>query len=331
MKLLLLLAALQPVPPELGRSYLAAVTRGDSLYARRLYPAALTAYRQANELVPSEPGALVGIGWTLLKTGAYFEAETTLSEVLMAVPDHSLARQGLELLPRPYRFKLTTAYTSELEAGLRTLAGFIEYNHRSQTTVTLGFQSTSQNADCRGLHSVLVLCRRLKYPWSARLDLFTLSEWNDPRYWKVIYAPSLAASRGVSSAGITLIGWNSLQVLELQAHLSQGFPSGFSLSLIASVNRSQNRWGWLLPLQASLRPLARLEARASFGLGSIANHVDLAVPVVYSQPQRLTRSMRAGVVVHPVAWFSLFGFVAWESYDGGETRLFPSLTVSARH
>jgi hypothetical protein len=134
--------------------------------------------------------------------------------------------------------------------------------------------------------------------------------------------------------GTPLVGWDRLDVFGLQLSARQRLPYRFSLGLAPVVNRTKQRFGWLIPVEIGYAPWRWLQAQAGASLGSIANHADLAVPVLYNQPERLLSQVRAGAeysglrVQRAGLSFKLSGYVAWERYDNSLQRLFPSLALA---
>jgi hypothetical protein len=87
--------------------------------------------------------------------------------------------------------------------------------------------------------------------------------------------------------------------------------------------------GVFVPLYAEypLRPW--LSAKVTVGFGSIADHVDLDIPVLYSQSQRFTATARAGLNAALARRYRTALFGAWEQYQGA-SRAYGSLTLSVR-
>lgn len=313
---------------QTGAGYLAEVGRADSLYYAGRHHAALVRYRAAHELVPSEPGPLVGIGWTMLQLGRYHEAETTLQRVLASHPDNVAARQGLALIPGRHRFKLTGHAALGMAPRSLTAAGFVNYVHHHRTSVTAGLQYVRPDSSWQGFNTVLVLYRQLAFPWSARLDLVTMSSTEDPRYWQVVYAPAVSRSIGEADAGITLVGWNSLQVFGFQLHARLPLASGLSVSTTPALNSSSGTFGWFVPAALSWQPWSFARLRALAGTGSILNHVDLDVPTAYDGPVPFTFSSRLGIDLFPAAGWTVSVFGAVERYAGEPLRSYASVTLS---
>ena len=317
------------VAADLGEQYLAAVNRADSLYGAGRLRAALAGYRQAYDLVPSEPGAKVGIGWTLLRMGRCPEAESTFRQVLEERPETDAARQGLAALPLEYRYGLTLAASVAPNQG-SFFTGFAEYNHFYRTTVALGLQSTNVKKQFQGFNTSLVVYRRLAWPWSFRFDFLTLSSANDPRYWRLVYAPALGVRMREWDMHAALVGWDWLGTIGIQLR-ARGPAAGGLVALAApAFNLVRGKPGWFLPVGAEYPPLPWLTVRLTAGYGSIADHVDLDVPILYSQTERLVATARAGAEAVFLRRWRAALFVAWERYDGGTDRAYGSLTLGVK-
>jgi hypothetical protein len=120
----------------------------------------------------------------------------------------AMARNGLERLPRSFRLRLTLSWT----AAPRPLpfscwAGFLEYSYHGATGVTLSIRNVTRS-DTQGLNGGIVVYHHLAFPWSARFDFYGLSSLNNPRYWQVVYAPSLARVINTTALRMTLVGWD---------------------------------------------------------------------------------------------------------------------------
>ena len=328
MSFFVLLLLAQPGPADLGRQYLTAIARADSLYRASRYEQALSEYRRAHRLIETEPGPLVGMGWTELRLGDFASAETAFRRVLAVQPNNARAREGRAQLPVSYRFKLTGTLTSG-RSSTRSFGGFLEYNHHFRTTVTFGFQSVAQESGWCGYNSVLVIYRRLRYPWSVRLDLFTLAATTDPRYWRMVYAPSLLRLFDGTPVRLTFIGWDRLNTVAVEAGTECRIAGRFTTAATPALNLSPGKPGWFLPLSLRFDILPWLGAKTLAGLGTIADYVDLEVPTLYNQSERLVATMRAGVDATVRRRFRAALFAAWERYDDRSNRFFVSLTLSA--
>jgi tetratricopeptide (TPR) repeat protein len=241
MTALLLLAQLC----ALDSQYLSAVNVADLRYAARDYPAALEYYTRARDLLPGDPGPGTVIGWILYKMGRFVEAESVFDEVLATYPEHERALEGRALVPRPYRLGLTGAVTGDFGTRL-TWFGFVEYNRRFVTTITFGFQGVKRDSGWSGFNTGLVVYHRLRYPWSARLDLYTLSALTDPRYWRMVYAPSVTRLVLGMPARLTLIGWDKLGTVGLEAWTERDVGAHFLVSGAPVFNADSGRAGWFV-------------------------------------------------------------------------------------
>jgi tetratricopeptide (TPR) repeat protein len=312
----------------LGDSYLAAVQLGDSLYDIGRYDRALESYETAHRLMPTEPGAQTGMGWSLLRMGRYDAAEAELRGVLARNPGWPTAAAGLEALPPDYRLKLTL--TGAAGPARANAGGFLQYNHRYRTTITAGLQWTRGDSAWQGWNSALVLYRRLAWPWAIRLDLFTLAAFNDPRYWRMVFAPGVTREVGEWQAGITVVAWDRLSTLAIQPRLTTPTRWRGRLGLAPVVNRGPAGFGWFLPLEVEWQALDPLKVRGGVGAGQIADHVDLDTPVLYNSTGALSVALRAGAELD-------FGrvrvglFAAAERHEGGRLQPFISAAVTGLH
>ncbi len=314
---------------DLGQEYLAAIGRADSLYQAGHYRAALESYESARDLMPTEPGPTVGIGWTHLRMGDYPEAESAFRQALAAVPGQATVRQGLALLPPRYRVKLTLSATGARDSA-KMLSGFVEYNYYYRTTVAFGFQTVDVRAQWQGFNTALVIYHRLTYPWSARLDFYTLSSARDPRYWRIVYAPALGRSFGDWAMRATLIGWDWLGTAGLQLSVQRTLGFGLNLEAAPAANLVRGKPGWFVPMTASYPVLPWLTFKAGAGYGSIADHADLEIVTFYTQAERLVATARAGADATVLKRYRLAGFAAWERYGNNTGRVYASLTLSVK-
>lgn len=313
---------------DLGADYAAEVSRGDSLYGRGDYLRALAAYETAHDLLPEEPGPLTGAGWCRLRMGDFPQAES-LFRAAMAIRPEPQARAGLGLLPLPYHLKLTGTWIDDFGAR-RSFSGFLEYNHHFRTTVTFGAQGVVRGSAWAGFNTAFVVYHRLRYPWSARFDFFTLSANQDPRYWRLVYAPSLGYKhRGWNLRG-TLVGWDRLGTAGLSLEGERTVRPGLLVGVTPALNVSGGKVGFLVPVNGEWAALPWLVAKASAGIGSISDHVDLDIPTLYNQTQRLTATARIGADLVPVPRLLLSVFGAWERYDDKTGGLFASLALSVK-
>jgi hypothetical protein len=337
--LFLLAAALAAVSAaDLGEQYVAAINHADSLYRAGKLQAALLGYELAHGLVPTEPGGAVGIGWSLLKMGLYPEAESVFRQVLADRPLVDEARQGLAALPLRYRYKLTLSGSVAPNQG-SFLTGFVEYNHFYRTTVALGFQGTNVKEQFQGFNTSLVVYRRLGYPWSLRFDFLTLSSANDPRYWRLVYAPTLrrrwspAAPVGQSGEWdlrATIVGWDWLGTLGVQLGAAGPAGGGLVAGATPAFNLVRGKPGWFVPVSARYPLLRWLTVTLAAGCGSIADHVDLDIPVLYSQSERFIGTARAGADAVFLERYRAALFFVWERFDGGTDRVYGSLTLGVK-
>ena len=314
---------------DAGDAYLAAVARADSLYgAGRLEPA-LAAYREARVLLPDAVGPRVGIAWTLLKLGEFASAESAFAGVLTAHPDNAAAREGLRALPRSYHWKFTGSFTDDF-GTTRVPAGFVEYNDRFRTTVTFGLQSVSGESAWQGFNTALALYHRLRNPWSLRFDFLTIAAFNSVRYWHVVYAPAVGYRLGEMHMGLTLVGWDNLDPVGTQLEVERPLDERLSARLVPFVGVSDTLFNWFVPLDVRFTHSSWLSSRLGAGIGSVADYVDLNVPTVYNQSERLVMTVRGGVDVTPFSRCLVTPFIAWERYDDGSENLYASLTASVR-
>jgi hypothetical protein len=324
---LLLLAALATAA-DLGSEFLAAVSRGDSLYRRAEYQRALGAYESAHAVLEQEPGPLVGAGWCRLMMADYAQAETLFRAALRIRPEPQ-ATAGLKLLPLYYRFRLTGTWTDDFGVR-RSFSGFVEYNHHFRTTVTLGAQGVLRGSGWGGFNTALVVYRRLRYPWSVRFDFLTLSANQDPRYWRLVYAPSLGYAHRGWSLRAAFVGWDRLGTAGLMLDGERILRPGLVVGAAPALNVSGGKFGFLVPVNVEWAALSWLTARASAGAGSIADHVDFEVPTLYNQAQRLTTTARVGADFLPVPRLRVSVFGAWERYDNKTGGLYASLAASVK-
>lgn len=322
-----LLLIAQPGAGELTSEYLVAVRRGDSLYWAGRYEKALAAYEAAHQLLPDEPGPQVGIGWTLLRLAEYAQAEAVLRRVLERYPEHREACQGLALLPLPYRIKVTATATGNPDAT-RILAGFLEYNHRFRTTITIGIQNVSLRDGWNGINAALVVYHRLRYHWSARLDAFLLAAASDRTYRRLAYAPSIGYRWREWNCRAILIGWDRLTTAGLQLDVAHPLPLGLDFRATPAINLTSGSVGWFFPASVSRQITPYLRVRAAAGWGSIADYIDLDVPALYNQWERFTATARFGADATIARRFRLATFVTWERYSASHS-VFLSLAVSA--
>jgi hypothetical protein len=314
---------------DLGDAYLAAIGHADSLYQAGHYRTALESYESALDLLPTEPGPLVGIGWTRLRMGDYPEAESAFRRMLATRPEQPTVRQGLALLPVRYRLKLTLSVTGARDSA-RMLAGFVEYSHYYRTTVAFGFQTVDVRKQWQGFNTALVVYHRLEYPWSARFDFYTLSSARDPRYWRIVYAPAVGRRFGDWAARATLIGWDWFGTAGLQLSVQRTLGFGLNLEAAPAANLIRGKYGWLVPVTASYPVLPWLTLKAGAGYGSIADHVDLEIATFYTQAERLIATARAGLDATVLKRYRVAGFAAWERYGNRTGLVYVSLTLSVR-
>jgi hypothetical protein len=278
--------------------------------------------------MPTEPGPAVGIGWALLRLGQYPEAEQAFRQTLAIWPGHALALEGLALLPLKYRFKFTLAGSVSPGQG-NSLTGFVEYNHFHRTTVALGLQSARVKNSFQGFNTSLVVYRRLGYPWYARLDFLTLSAANDPRFWRLVYAPSLGRHLGEWNVRVTLVGWDRLGTAGLQLSGERRVWKELTAGAAPAVNLVHGKPGWFVPVSASQQVRPWLTIKVAGGFGSIADYADLDIPVLYSQAERFTATARVGLDLTIVKRCRVALFTAWERYEDAG-RVFASLTLGVK-
>jgi tetratricopeptide (TPR) repeat protein len=312
----------------LGRAYRQTIAQADHLYHIGRYEPALRAYQQAHGLIPSETGALIGIGWTWLQLGYFYEAESVLQSVGDYGPNRAIVQQGLDRLPRSYPLTATLSQTIGIGPGqfLSTTA-LLKYSHLDRTTLTAGLQYVA-HPGAEGFNCAVVAYHRLAFPWAIRFDFYGLSAFNQPRYWQVVFAPSVARLINTTRLQFTLVGWDKLQVFGAQLEAEQRLPGNLRITATPTVNQAYGQLGWWLPAEAAYSPLPWLELRAGVGGGTIAYHADLAVPTLYNQPERLLNQFKIGVNIRLLERYRIKAFVAGEGYDNHVRRLLPSLTLS---
>lgn len=314
---------------DAGDAYLAVITRADSLYRAGKYEPALAAYQEAQVLLPDAAGPRVGVAWALLKLGESASAESAFAGVLAIYPDNVAARDGLRVLPRSYHWKFTGSFTDDFATTL-VPAVFVEYNDRFRTTVTFGLQSVSGESTWQGFNTALVLYHRLSRPWSLRLDFLTLAASSAVRYWHVIYAPAVGYRLGDTHLGLTLVGWDNLDPVGAQFEVERPLDERLSARLAPFVGVSDTTFNWFVPLDVRFAHSSWLSSRLGAGIGSVADYVDLNVPTVYNQSERLVMTVRGGVDLAPIPRCLITPFVAWERYDDGSENVYASLTASVK-
>jgi hypothetical protein len=318
-----------PGTDSLSQRYLQTIGLADQLYKSGRYESALAAYRQAHELLPADPGPLTGIGWSWLQLGYWHDAETTFRNVLRNYPDQTSAQTGLSRLPLLSRFKLALSATAGFgSTPFSNVSGFVTYSYHEQTTATFGLQSI-QRSDTQGLNFAFTFYRRLALPWSARFDFFGLSAVNYPRYWQVVYAPSISRVINTTTLGLTFVGCDKLEIAGLQVSAAQRLPLNLRLLIRPVINRARGRFGWLIPTEVRFTPKPWFQAAAGASLGSINYHADLVVPVIYNQPERLLTQVKTGADFLIRKRFRISGYAAWERYNNHTQRVYPSLTLAA--
>ena len=235
----------------------------------------------------------------------------------------------MQQIPHRYRLAVTLSQTEGFGSGpFHNTSAFLKLSRHDQTTLTLGFQNVVRDSD-NGFNVGAVFYRQLAFPWSVRGDFYGLGAFNKPRYWQVVYAPSIARVINTTTVRLTLVGLDKAPLFGAQIEAVQRLPWHFLISARPAVNRAYGVPGWFVPLELAYTPTLWFEAHAGAGIGSIAHHADFTVPAFYNQPERLTGQFKVGADFLVGRRFLIKGYLVGEGYDNGVRLLLPSLTLTA--